>query len=400
MQAQEMTYQRLMTTSQDIYIFGAGDVGAYILKKCLQQGIKIKGVFDNDKEKHAQEMAAGIPIISPLLAAEQGKIIVLAAVWDAKWLFDCMADCRDITWYLACDLYSPAEIATEEFICRKKLERVWYYHYFYGRCNEENLNTLDLVLTEKCSLKCRDCSNLMQFYTAPQDYDIAFIKAEIDRLMEVFAHIYELRLLGGEPFMYRDIAQVIDYANNINGIKRICIFTNGTIVPRHEALSAMADGGKTWLSISDYGNLSYNLQAMTARLDEYGINYEVKPIAYWTKCSSFTAHHRSTQEAAKVFRECCVKNVVTALAGKLYPCPFIAHGMNLQAIPLCENDRVDFMQENVVAVRRIIREKLKNRAYFASCDFCNGRPYINLSTQEKIEPYIQTDKPLPYERQS
>ncbi len=27
-----------------------------------------------------------------------------------------------------------------------------------------NVKHLDLVLTEKCSLKCKDCSNLMQYY--------------------------------------------------------------------------------------------------------------------------------------------------------------------------------------------------------------------------------------------
>ena len=31
---------------------------------------------------------------------------------------------------------------------------------------------LDLVLTEKCSLKCKDCSNLMQYYSRQKDSEI------------------------------------------------------------------------------------------------------------------------------------------------------------------------------------------------------------------------------------
>ena len=41
-----------------------------------------------------------------------------------------------------------------------------------------NLNSLDIVLTEKCSLKCKHCSNLMQYYEKPIDNefdDIIFI---------------------------------------------------------------------------------------------------------------------------------------------------------------------------------------------------------------------------------
>ena len=35
-----------------------------------------------------------------------------------------------------------------------------------------NLKTIDIQVTERCSLKCKDCSNLMQYYERPQNSEI------------------------------------------------------------------------------------------------------------------------------------------------------------------------------------------------------------------------------------
>lgn len=34
------------------------------------------------------------------------------------------------------------------------------------------LNSIDFIVTERCSLRCRDCSNLMQYYKNPVDEDM------------------------------------------------------------------------------------------------------------------------------------------------------------------------------------------------------------------------------------
>ena len=59
-------------------------------------------------------------------------------------------------------------------------------------------------------------------------------------------------------------------------------------------------GGKTWFSVSDYGDLSRNLKELLAKLDSYGIGYEHKPVDYWTRCASFERHRRSDQENRRV----------------------------------------------------------------------------------------------------
>ena len=76
---------------------------------------------------------------------------------------------------------------------------------------------LDLVLTEKCSLKCKDCSNLMQYYAKPVDEDFDQMMNGLDKFMNNVDFVNEVRLIGGEPLMYKRITEVLkkllDYKN-------------------------------------------------------------------------------------------------------------------------------------------------------------------------------------------
>jgi len=41
----------------------------------------------------------------------------------------------------------------------------------FGTPDKVFMRSVDIVITEKCSMKCRDCSNLMQFFENPINYD-------------------------------------------------------------------------------------------------------------------------------------------------------------------------------------------------------------------------------------
>ena len=68
-----------------------------------------------------------------------------------------------------------------------------------------------MVLTEKCSLKCDGCSNLMQYYAKPIDEDFEQCIKSIDKFLNTVDYVFEIRVLGGEPFMYKRIYEVIEH---------------------------------------------------------------------------------------------------------------------------------------------------------------------------------------------
>ena len=96
-----------------------------------------------------------------------------------------------------------------------------------------SIRSLDVVLTEKCSLKCVDCSNLMQYYKNPQNADHKSLKNNIKKFLDNINYVDELRLIGGEPFMYKGIYEILDLILKYKNFKSVVIYTNGTIIPKN-----------------------------------------------------------------------------------------------------------------------------------------------------------------------
>ena len=97
-----------------------------------------------------------------------------------------------------------------------KLER--NLAFYNEMCNKEDyvtnnkrvLKSIDVQITEKCSLRCKDCSNLMQYYERPVNDDLDKMFLALDRFIECIDKIYEFRVLGGDPFMNKELHKIID----------------------------------------------------------------------------------------------------------------------------------------------------------------------------------------------
>ena len=80
-----------------------------------------------------------------------------------------------------------------------------------------NLKSLDIQITERCSLKCKDCSNLMQYYTKPENTDLNVMFKSIERFLSCVSNVNEFRVIGGDPFMNKEMHKYVDYVpTNIN----------------------------------------------------------------------------------------------------------------------------------------------------------------------------------------
>ena len=77
-----------------------------------------------------------------------------------------------------------------------KLER--NLAFYNEMCNKDTyitnnvlkLKSIDVQITEKCSLKCKDCSNLMQYYKKPIDADFEILTKSIDKILNAVDLIF------------------------------------------------------------------------------------------------------------------------------------------------------------------------------------------------------------------
>ena len=394
-------FEELRKSNTHIIIFGARGVGQFLLSLFQRNEIDVTA-FCEDKANDSIEQSLGLKCesldyfcskyenISFIIGAASGQDLILKKI-KSKGDYDC---------FLPHQFYEPEDIPADlDYLSKNILKSAYYFSKWSEDKNMNWLKYLDFVITERCSLKCKECSNLMQYYQHPKDFSFDELKKEIDRLLEVYDNIYELRLIGGEPFVNGILDKVVEYINQQPQILNICIYTNGTILPKDSTMEILKSGGKTWFSISDYGKLSRNKDKLVAKCTEYGIYYLLKPVEYWTRCSTFEKHNRTENDLKLIFQDCCVRNMVTLIKGKIYPCPYIANGLNLHALPDEPDNYVDLMKDvEISELRREVKKSLFNRESFSLCDYCNGRPYLNLREEDKISPYEQIKSPLPYKK--
>ena len=95
-----------------------------------------------------------------------------------------------------------------------------------------NITYLRISVTELCNLRCRYCM--------PEDgvcklaHEDMMTEDEIIMAVETAADlgITKLRLTGGEPLVKKNIVSICRRAAAVEGIKEVCMTTNGLLLPK------------------------------------------------------------------------------------------------------------------------------------------------------------------------
>ena len=389
-----------------IIIVGASRPAEAVANACSDKGIVVSGICDSEKRK-SEKSFNGLEVIhTPDLPQRYSKARFVIA---SQHVQECADQLTDLGYN---EFYSPLELLkdydvnkyqhrTSSAYMSSRLDVYKKSHEFYFDDSKTYMRSLDIMITTKCSLKCRNCSNLMQYYENPKNTSLENIISALDVLNKNVDYISEFRVIGGEPLMNKDWAEVVNSISKKNSEAKIFIYTNATISPKEEQLESF-QGKNVNFTISDYGKLSKNADKMIERLTKYNISFahRLAENENWMDCSSIKHHKRTTAALEEVFRQCCVKYIYTLLNGKLYRCPFIANAANLNAIPDNPANYVDLLSDTN-NIKKQIRRLVKVAKFFPACDFCDGRPYdpsskLGYDGRGMIPAGEQVTSPIPY----
>jgi len=398
-----------------VYIFGADIAGKVVQELLISDGISVKGFLDNNKNKCSTPIK-GTPVIHAdnLGEIDRNALILIASTYIA----DIIRQLEDLGFYnwvpiakmlndldskylsnlLAGELrknHAGGEFTKDfdEFVLANMINS----QEKYLDPSRLYVRSVDLIVTEKCSLKCKDCSNLMQYYESPEDISENELLADLDDVCSVADEINEVRIIGGDPLMNKHFHKAVAYAASKSNVNRVVVYTNGTICPPEEKIAAIAHE-KVFVFITTYGELSRRNERLAQMLAKYSIPYNSQPAYGWTDCAEIVEHNRSETENERILRMCCAKHFTTLTDGKVFRCPFSANVERLAAIPDSPDDYVSVRGASTLdldelsALRTKLRWFLREKPYISACDFCNGRTYGD----PEITPGIQTKNPLPY----
>ncbi len=386
-----------------VIIFGAGIVGEVLFKASQNMGIKVECFCDNNINKTKKSLY-NIPVVyAPTLKTKHKDAIFLISAADTRDVVNQLHELGFSKWYPASlllrnfDIYQYQFNAPYDFV-QYGIDTCLLCHDSYLTPDKLFLRSVDVIITERCSLKCRDCSNLTQYYKNPKDCDIKELIESIDAFCSIMDEVNEFRVIGGEPLMNKDFDLIIKRLNDEPKVERVVIYTNGTIIPKDEKVECLKNN-KILFIITDYGPISRNLNALTQVLQRNKIVFYAEKAQRWTDCAKIGRHYRNIEQQKEIFRNCCAKNTFTISDGKLYRCPFAANAARLRAVPDFKSDYINFLQEfkegvDISKIKKKIRAYILEKEFLQTCDFCNGRSFDD----PYITPAIQTKKPLEYEQ--
>lgn len=171
--------------------------------------------------------------------------------------------------------------------------------------SEECIHNIDSINTLYCNLRCKECSNGVQY----RKNNKKIIKADSQvfhlEKMTRYLPICQCNFQGGEVFTDIYFSEFIKkHAAN----PRIAIFTiatNGTMLPSDDVFRVIKETG-CMIRISDYGSISRKKAEIMAKCEKFNIPCFTFPFAeQWRRFGEYRKRNRSENELREIQKNCC-----------------------------------------------------------------------------------------------
>ena len=203
--------------NKKIILYGAGVVGEICLFGFNQHKIKVDFFCDSDTNRTGDTFN-GLKILSPTELKKLDKDRTFYYYYYYVFLKNDL-NALGFKNILNCELLlNSTDFSNSNLsISALKVER-WVSFYnamikreIFKKEGKVYVKSLDVQITEHCSLRCKDCSNLMQYYSKTKNSNIDILFNSIDRFMSCVDQLYEFRVIGGDPFMNKDMHKIINF---------------------------------------------------------------------------------------------------------------------------------------------------------------------------------------------
>lgn len=391
--------RELKNSKAPLVIFGTKKIGALTYHALNNVGVKVDYFCDDSEQSLSKKNIFNTPIISSNKLKElDPELNIFIGAWVVYQILPQLKKMKFKNIHNSVNLFKNTDfskldtnMSSHEIKRRMDIYKAECDAVEVTDASLFNLKYVDITVTEACSMKCESCSNLMQYYLTPRNSDLDLLFKSIDRLMKTVDSLYEFRVVGGEPFVNKQIGKVINKLLTYKTIKEIVIYTNATIIPKGENFECLKND-KIFIEITDYGSLSKRRVELISLLEANNIRF-TSTVPLWTDSGTLKYQNATEEQLKDKFKNCCMNDKPTILNGKLYKCPFSANAHNLNAIPLNKTDVVDLSDDNktIDQFKKEILKLHQNNNYLEACKYCNGRDHL----APKIIAAIQTKKPLP-----
>lgn len=365
----EQLIENFICHGKKVFIFGAGQIGQY-LEAMLNHYNIFGGYIDNNPDKIEQGFnhQKVYSLKDYMERDERGWIVIAAAR-------------RNIS-IIANQLTDAGYQENKDF---------FVFSYFEGKIfpilalflyNQIFMTTVQICVTERCTLKCRKCAHACYAVSnKAEDMELQNVFYSADCLFSKVDYVKEFVLIGGEPLLYKNLAEAIRYIGGKyrDKIGFFSITTNGTIFPGKEVLDACKEYGVRF-NISNYSfqipRLEVQYRKLTELLTENKVEYQLSMAEKeWTDYGFEYVNRKECEEdLIRVFDEC--QTLCKEIRGsRLYFCVMARSVSDNLHLGIGKDDYLDL---NLLEEMRYKNELLEfilgysEKGYLDMCRHCNG----------------------------
>lgn len=216
--------------------FGVGRIGRRVIPSLMEE-FDIPFLIDNGCCK---ESVYGLNVLNLkqaviYLREKNLKVVVTTVFYSYKKIKQ--------------EMESLGFIENRDFCILERFAEEWNLRWR----NKCVLSKIDTVITSRCTLRCKNCNLFISHAPVQCDIDLKRLKKNFDIFFENVDYVYEYTLLGGEPLLHKNIAEIISYLGDRYGkrIGRINLISNGTVIPSNDVIDILKKYHVT-IHISDY----------------------------------------------------------------------------------------------------------------------------------------------------
>lgn len=140
---------------------------------------------------------------------------------------------------------------------------------------ERSLDRIELIITYQCNRRCYNCEALVRQAPSNEFMTVEQIKKFVKESIENEVKWKNIRVLGGEPTLHKDIDEIIsiliDYKNNYSQSTNITIISNGTGEYVNKVLDRLA---KKYEINVENSNKTSDIQVQFSPVNEAPIDIE------------------------------------------------------------------------------------------------------------------------------
>ena len=262
-----------------------------------------------------------------------------------------------------------------KIFCPRQVNLFSYEHLPKSTEYPLNMNSVTLIVNQKCNLSCKYCTSYMSNYE-PQErknFPVENIIRDIDNFFSTVDSVSSITVMGGEPFMHPDISLIIKALLKYQNFGFISIATNGVYPIKVEQLDGLADS-RVCVSFNNYLEA---LPAGAAKIYEQNISLVEKSGIFYSLGTYMnewaipsTLYDNEVDVEVMVNRKNKCTNTKLRCHqikdGKVFPCDF-ANSVHFLKVADYSGEYID------LTVNNNLRERLYkyiNAPYYRVCGHC------------------------------